>query len=754
MTEDRLADPTPAPIGPSRVALQPLDPQRLLALREALRPHGLRLQQGEQRPGELWLTFAMEAEPAAASTLTLTISPRDEAQPAFLRTRRFDVGYRPAADGSTPLPKTQILSLAKQFYTHADGPEVARHLLAAIQPAANIAAPYRDRGAESAMDAVARPTGNSTTFRPANCSRRPEVAARVAGPGALLVARTLEPGEDQAETWDCFTGAQEPGSTETSARAMAGRSWARTAQGLQRLTLHATCADCAVRAGCAGCWQVGERQADANSHLRRVLHRLQVSDPVEPVGPEMTTLVGSLGSSNSPPVLVISGADLAVREVRLAVAKRLRLSPRPASVVIVGRQPGIIAEFPDALGQPDLLSQLRPADAPLVARSLLGGALELRQAQWPGRDEADAWWLQYAVRPAGDRAQRPVEHVTLLLNRRCVTVCRYCDLPLRLREDMPLRQVWSVLEEVAAQGATSLEFFGGEVTLRPDLMTILARARELGLQTFVTTTGVGLDDNKLQALAHAGIHDLSISCDAADPAIHDDLKSRQGMHAAALRAARGLRRHGAAQLGWNSVVTPFNLDELPKVVELAADLGLDGATFFLCQPVAELGNATPLLNRDQYRLLLEEILPRCHELGRARGVHVGIRPAIDREPTPQPELLQRLTEGTYNRIHATPSPCRVVDHMVSIHADGDVRLCNQPLLQFEESAVIGNLKEHRLQELFCSPQAQAFRAAAGHLEVCRYCTFDHATDGVDRGLSAQVAGEMAGQPLGRTGGIP
>lgn len=741
-SEDHLAEYASQQHGPERLPLQPMDLQRLHALREQLRLAGLCLQSALHRPDEVQLAMAADGPSADNLVVTLAISPRTASGPALLRTQWFDFGYL-SAGNLDPAPMRQILSVAKQFAAVADDAAIARHLMAAMRPAEHSTSHRLDPGSQLARDGVATSSGKTVEFSPALCSRRPELPPRAAGPRALLIGVADKSAKHSLSSWTVFDGAQQPGSAEMSARAMAGRCWVRTAEGLRRLTMHPTCAACAVRGECAGCWHPTESEPDARQFLELALADAALHGPVEAIGSELTALVGHETAHTTAQILAISGADLSRRDGRLALAKRLRRVPQPTAVLVLGRQPAVIAQSNGTEIRPDLLAQLQPADAPLVARSLLGGALQLSQARWPGRDRADPWWLKLEVRKANQPDRQPVEHVTLLLNRRCVTVCRYCDLPLRLRDDMPLSQVWAVLEEVAAQGAKSLEFFGGEVTLRPDLLTILARARELGLQTFVTTTGVGIDDNKLRLLARAEIHDLSISCDAADPAIHDDLKSRQGMHAAALHAARGLRRHLAPQVGWNSVITPFNLDELPKVVALAGDLGLDGATFFLCQPVAELGNATPLLSRDQYRHLLNDVLPRCQEIGRERGVHVGIRPAIDREPTAPAKLLDRLAEGTYNRIHATQIPCRVVDHMVSIHAGGDVRLCNQPLMQFETSAVVGNLNAQGLQEVFVSPAAQRFRAKAGHLEVCRFCTFDHATDGADHGLSAQVAGECA-----------
>ena len=273
--------------------------------------------------------------------------------------------------------------------------------------------------------------------------------------------------------------------------------------------------------------------------------------------------------------------------------------------------------------------------------------------------------------------------------------------------------------------AVALEFFGGEVTLRGDLFSILAFAQRLGVQTFVTTTGVGLDDAELDRMVAAGIKDLSISVDAPSAEVHDDLKGREGMFAAATRAAKELKARGTDWVSFNSVVTRFNYQLLPGVVELAGELGLDGSTFFFCQPLAEIGNETPLLNEEEVSQLVNDILPRCREIAARVNVQLGVRPAIDLEACSHEQVAARVGSGTYCRIFETDEPCSIAKRIVAIHPGGDVRLCNQPVFQFKPDPVVGNLREMHLGEVLLSERAACFRREAGRLPDCRFCTFDH-----------------------------
>jgi len=321
-------------------------------------------------------------------------------------------------------------------------------------------------------------------------------------------------------------------------------------------------------------------------------------------------------------------------------------------------------------------------------------------------------------------------HLTVLANRKCVTVCRYCNLPLRLRDNMTATEVFATLEEAAVLGTRHVELFGGEVTLRKDLYALVAFAGALGLKCDLTTTGVGLDDDALARLAHAGINDLSISLDSTRAEVHDHLKNRDGMFDAAVTAARALKRHGAPWVGLNTVLTRANWRDLPGLVDLCAELGLQGVTAFFCQPLAEIGQSTDLLHADEVRAFVEDVLPAARHRAERHRVVLHARPAIDAEaegadePT-RAHLYERVAAGTYTWLFESSAPCRIVEKLACVQPSGDVRVCNQPIVQFAPEAVVGNLAHATLAEILASETTARFRKRAGRFEFCRCCTFIH-----------------------------
>ncbi|MBI5609043.1 MAG: radical SAM protein [Deltaproteobacteria bacterium] len=704
-----------------RLALESLPPGRLAGLQQALRAAGLDLVGGQWRPGEVRLELAVGGRAVVA-----TLGEKDPNRPAFVRSDRFDLGY---LEGSGTAEHGAVAQrIVQRLGQLVDGAELARHLLGALQ----------GRDSEEAQtelgDFLVLPSAELRTFAVQRCSKRPDVGPRQDGPAQVWL--------QEGEQYRVLRSERCPDDAAVAARV---RGSGAGPDG-RLLVLQEPCRTCVLRSECAGCWQLGDPWQETAEQLAAARAALGRTGPVEVLGEELLPLADTTGKGA--PLLLISGADLGRRQTRLQLARRLRNGPRPAGVLVLGREPGLAvagAKVP-----------LRPASAARVARSLLGSALQLRQADWPHRGDdlhfrQGQWWLWTEVAQPGAPPPLRLEHVTLALNRRCVTVCRYCDLPLRLREDMPIARVFRVLEEVVALGGVSLELFGGEVTLRPDLIALLAHAKVLGLQTFVTTTGLGLSDKQLLDLARAGITDLSISIDSADPAVHDDLKGRPGMFDAAVRAASELKRLGAPHVGLNTVITPANFEVLPGVVRLSAQLGLAGVTMFLCQPVAEFGNATPLLDKAQSLKLIREILPEARRLGRELGVHVGVRPAIDTEGDTgideacscSDATAARIADGEYSRIFDGSAPCRITEHLVSVRGDGSVRLCNQPVMQFDDSCSVGNVADASLVEILQSPRAAEFRQQAGTLPLCKYCTFDHSVAGANPGLATQVAGEGA-----------
>src|SRR5690606_13017817 len=68
-----------------------------------------------------------------------------------------------------------------------------------------------------------------------------------------------------------------------------------------------------------------------------------------------------------------------------------------------------------------------------------------------------------------------------------------------------------VLNEARAQGSVQCGFSGGEPLVRDDLEVLVAEAHRLGFYTNLLTSGVGLTEDRAEALKRAGLDHIQLS---------------------------------------------------------------------------------------------------------------------------------------------------------------------------------------------------------------------------------------------------
>src|SRR5271156_3210909 len=104
------------------------------------------------------------------------------------------------------------------------------------------------------------------------------------------------------------------------------------------------------------------------------------------------------------------------------------------------------------------------------------------------------------------------------LTHRCPLHCVYCSNPLELqsRKFELSTEVWTrVLGEAAEAGVLQVDFTGGEPLARPDLVELVRAARGSGLYVNLITSGLPLDEARLDAIVGAGLDHLQLSFQGA-----------------------------------------------------------------------------------------------------------------------------------------------------------------------------------------------------------------------------------------------
>lgn len=170
----------------------------------------------------------------------------------------------------------------------------------------------------------------------------------------------------------------------------------------------------------------------------------------------------------------------------------------------------------------------------------------------------------------------PPQALIAEVTHRCPLHCVYCSNPIEMqsRERELSTESWiRIIRQAAELGCWHLHLTGGEPLLRKDIEQLIAAARQAGLYTNLITSGLGLTEERLNALVHAGLDHIQLSIqDSTEERANEFAGTRA--HHYKLRVAEWIRRHPVA-FTLNLVVHRENLDRLPELIAFAESLQPD-----------------------------------------------------------------------------------------------------------------------------------------------------------------------------------
>jgi pyrroloquinoline quinone biosynthesis protein E len=289
------------------------------------------------------------------------------------------------------------------------------------------------------------------------------------------------------------------------------------------------------------------------------------------------------------------------------------------------------------------------------------------------------------------------------LTHRCPLHCVYCSNPLELqaRGTELSTEDWSrVFREAASLGVLQADFTGGEPLTRPDILELIRAARAAGLYVNLITSGLPLDESKLEALVAAGLDHFQLSFQGAREEIAQEISGTKA-HAQKLRVLEWLKRHRVA-VTLNFVIHRRNIDQLPEMLSLAESSSASRVEF---ANVQYYGWA--FVNRDSLLPTRQQLTQSIDFLKKAQGRLSG------------KIKVEYVVPDYYAKY---PKPCMGGwgRKLMLITPSGDALPCHAarviPGLAFE------NVKNHSLREIWEVSQAfQEFRGEDWMQEPCKTC---------------------------------
>lgn len=332
------------------------------------------------------------------------------------------------------------------------------------------------------------------------------------------------------------------------------------------------------------------------------------------------------------------------------------------------------------------------------------------------------------------------------LTRTCNLDCIHCRASASrgtYEGELTTDEVFRILEEIVEVGRPIIILTGGEPLLRKDLLQIARKATSLGLKPVLATNGTLLTKELISELKSAGVSRVSISLDGADERAHDSFRQMPGAFEGAMRGIR-LLKEGGMPFQINTTVTALNAEELPKIHELARELGAVAHHIFLLVPV---GRGKDLSEASLTPEAYERILHWMYDQSRRPGLHLKATCAphyyrILRERA-RAEGLQ-VTQETFG-LDAVTRGCLAGTGFCFISHRGIVQTCGYLEIPcgdlrkntfrevWEGSEVFNKLRDFRNYKGKCGRceyirvcggcRARAFEATGDYLEEEPLCTY-------------------------------
>ncbi|MBN1553601.1 MAG: radical SAM protein [Phycisphaerae bacterium] len=208
-----------------------------------------------------------------------------------------------------------------------------------------------------------------------------------------------------------------------------------------------------------------------------------------------------------------------------------------------------------------------------------------------------------------------------------------------------------VLRDMRPTVTTAIQFTGGEPTIHPDFLKIVAKAKEMGFSHIqIATNGIRMADPEFaRQAAQAGLHTLYLQFDGVGDDAYQATRNYPGIWEKKLAALESCRANDMKVCLVPTIVRGVNDEQIPKIFQFAID-NIDVVSGISWQPVSFSGRIN-WEEREKKRFTLGD-------LALALGKIEGLDAMRDMYPigltVPISNLLEAMTGDPKIRASAHP----------------------------------------------------------------------------------------------------
>jgi len=162
-----------------------------------------------------------------------------------------------------------------------------------------------------------------------------------------------------------------------------------------------------------------------------------------------------------------------------------------------------------------------------------------------------------------------VSTIDFHITAKCRQACPYCWGPRRFRNPVDTETAQRILARIKDLGVRRVVFTGGDPLHRADAPDLIRFAKEIGLETALSTTGDFVTPEILEYVSPY-LDLISLPLDGSSEQVNSRTK-HPGHFSAIIRSLNHLRRHSNVDVKVCTPVTRHNLSDVPNIAQLVDD---------------------------------------------------------------------------------------------------------------------------------------------------------------------------------------
>ncbi len=197
---------------------------------------------------------------------------------------------------------------------------------------------------------------------------------------------------------------------------------------------------------------------------------------------------------------------------------------------------------------------------------------------------------------------------------RCNLRCKHCysTAGKPWKDELNEEEAMKALNILADAGVTAIAFSGGEPLLRKDFFDLAKAASDYGMFVSLATNGTLLNKENVRRLKECGVWFVQISLDGTKE-VHERFRGIEGIFERVVEGIKNCVEEGLITC-ISTTATKINYEDVPKVMDLAEELGVQWFMLYNFIPVGR-GDFEMDLSAEERERLLKELWKRLKATG-------------------------------------------------------------------------------------------------------------------------------------------